>query len=280
MLKIMLVATITLFFTISVRAQETANTRAAARGSSSVAIETKAQEANGSTEVATGTQLRGELVSAIDARKTKPGDEVKLRVIEPVMVGGKRVINKGAMLLGRVTEATKAEGKQGVSQVKLAFNELRHKDVTLPFSATLEQITRANVQGNVGDDAMMQSSSRSTTRSSTQSGAGGGLLGGAGGTVNNTLGGIVGGVTDTTSGTVNIVTGTSRQTLGQVIAVSSDTVSTTADNASGLIRISSDTNAQAEGNSTLSLTGRDVKIEKGAVFLLRTEKALAITAQR
>lgn len=276
MLRIILIVTVVSLLIVATSAQEKAGTKASVRGSSNVTAETKGT--GNSTEIASGTQVSAELISAIDAHKAKPGDEVKLRVIKPVTVGGKRVINKGAVLLGRVTEATKAEGKQGVSQVRLAFNELRHRDVTLPFSATLQQITRANIQSNLDDDATMQTSTRSTTRASAQSS--GGLLGGVGGTVNNTLGGVVGGVTDTTLSTVSNVAGTSRQTLGQVIAVSSDTVNTTAGKASGLILISSETSAQSQSSSTLSATGRDVKIEKGAVFLLRTDKALAITAQR
>ncbi len=280
MIRTVLVMTVISFFVVSASAQEKAGIQATTRGSANVAAETNRQGSENSTVLMTGTQLSAELLSTIDASKIKPGDEVKLRVTKPVMVGGKRVINKGATLLGRVTEATKAEGKQDVSQVKLVFDEIRNKDVTVPFSATLEQITKATVQSSLDDGSMIQSSgtASSNTRASAQSG--GGLLGGVTGTVGNTIGGVTGGVTDTASSTVGGVASTSRQALGQVIAVSSDTVNTTAGKASGLISISSETSAQAESSSTLSLTGRNVKIDKGAVFLLRTDKSLAMRASR
>ncbi|HEX4945747.1 MAG TPA: hypothetical protein VFZ34_03760 [Blastocatellia bacterium] len=278
MIRTGLVITVIALSVMSASAQE--KTATSTRSSADAIAGTRVQRTDQTTELAAGTQLSAELLSTIDASKAKPGDEVKLRLIKPVMEGQKRLFNKGTILLGHITEATKAEGKQGVSQVRVVFNEIRNKDVSLPFSATLEQITKANLQGDLGDDAMLRSSSSasSSSRASAQSNAG--LLGGVTGTVGNTVGGVVGGVTDTTSQTVSSVAGTTRQGVGQVLAVSSNTVNTATGKASGLILISSETNAQTESSSMLSLTGRNMKIEKGALFLLRTDKSLAVTANR
>jgi len=60
------------------------------------------------------------------------------------------------------------------------------------------------------------------------------------------------------------------QVPGQVIATANGATA----NAKGLIAITSTSNAEASGNSTLSLTGKNVKVEQGAVFLLRTDKSL------
>jgi hypothetical protein len=96
------------------------------------------------------------------------------------------------------------------------------------------------------------------------------LLGGVTGAVNNTVGGVVG----ATTGAVGGVVDTTGQVTGKVIATSSQTVNGAAANAKGLIAITSTSSAEAGGSSTLSLTGKNMKIEQGSVFSLRTDKSL------
>ena len=237
-----------------------------------------------SAALETGAQLSAELLSTLDARKARPGDEFKMRTLKPVLVGGKQAIGKGSVLTGHVVGAAQAEGKKGVSQLKLSFDQLTNKNLTLPFSATIEQITQASVAGQtqVGDlsaqseTGVAATSRTSTSRSSSGSAGSGGLLGGVTGAVGNTVGGVVGTTTETVNGTVNGVTSVAHQATGNVIATTSETLN----NTKGLIAISSESRAEASGNSTLSLTGKDVRIEKGAVFLLRTDKSLNLGANQ
>jgi hypothetical protein len=84
----------------------------------------------------------------------------------------------------------------------------------------------------------------------------------------------VGGVVGATTGAVGGVVDTTGQVTGQVIATSSQTVNGAAANAKGLIAITSTSSAEASGSSTLSLTGKNMKIEQGSVFSLRTDKSL------
>lgn len=261
-----------------------AQDRASAKTSAQNNAQANATSDQGSITLDSGTQLSAELLSSLDASKVKPGDEFKLRTIKPVMANGKRVINKGATLIGRVAEVTKAEGKSGLSQIKMTFDQLRNQNLTIPFSATLEQVTQVslNNQSSLGDvDSMVQSSGSARTQTST-SRSGGGLLGGATGIV----GGTVGTVTNTTNNTVGAVgstVNTAGQQVGRVVASTSQTAGQTAAGASqipGLISISSETSADASASSTLSLTGRNVHIDKGAVFTLRTDKQVNISSNK
>lgn len=290
--KPILIFTMALLLAVSASAQDRAKARGAAQAESKTEAQANTQSPAGSATLASGTQLSAELLTTLDAKQAKPGDEFRLRVLKPVVADGRRVVDKGATLVGRVTESTRAEGKQGVSQLKLAFDQLRNKNLTRPFSATIEQITNAAASSQSQIDEMGASTeTRGSTSSQTSAagGSGGGLLGGVTGGVTGAVGNTVGGVVRTTGSTVgtggNTVGGVAQgtqQTLGQVIATSSDTLnSTTASTgqATRMISISSSSNAEASGSSTLSLTGRNVRIEKGAVFLLRTDKSLDATAK-
>ncbi len=248
-------------------AKENAQSSAQARGASDAAMLTA------------GIQMSAELLTQLDAKKAKPGDEFKLRTVKPVMVGGKRVVNKGTLLVGRIAEVTKAEGKRGTSQMKLTFDEIRNKDLTVPFSATLEQVTQVALRNEVSsDDLSVMTQSSGSAHSQTRA-SGGSLLGG----VTNTVGSTVGTVTNTATGTVASATDMTEQTLGRVIASSSGAISNTASMAgkgTGLIAISSNTSAEAGASSTLSLTGKDVRIEKGAIFTLRTDKSVKVSGRK
>jgi len=271
-----------LFFAVNVLACSLALAQESARGSASARGKAKAeaQTADQAIILDSGTQLSAELLAAIEAGKAKPGDEFKLRTLKPVTVGGKELIAKGSTLTGRVVESARAEGKGGVSRLKLSFDQLRNKNLTAPFSATIEQITQVSIssQSQIGDlgapTEAVGAGARSRPAASGRSN--GGLLGGVTGAVNNTVGGVVGATTDAVGGVVD----TTSQAAGNVIAASSQTVNGAAANAKGLIAITSTSGVEASGSSTLTLTGKNMRIEKGSVFHLRTDKSLNINASK
>ncbi len=287
MKQFILFIVMTLFVCSSVLAQDRARVKGSAEGKSQTNAQASNQSSNESMMLDSGTQLSAELLTTLDAKKAKPGDEFKARTLKPVIAGGNQVIAKGSVLTGHVLEATQAEGKNGVSQLKLSFDQLQNKKLSMPFSATIEQITQiaVNQQAQLDDMSSIDMSGSSNSRTRTSSGgSGGGLLGGVTGTVGNTVGGVVGTTTGAVGSTVGGVTTTTQQTLGNVIAVSSDTLNSSAGAAKGMISITSDSSAQASGeasgNSTLSLTGRNIKVEKGAVLMLRTDKSMNVAASK
>ncbi len=273
--------------TLLVSSSALSQDRARMKGSAQADGQAQAQKSDQSLMLDAGTQLSAELLTTLDAKKAKPGDEFKMRTLKPIVVEGKQVISKGAVLTGQVIETSQAEGKNGVSHLKLGFNQLQNKNLTMPFSATIQQITRATIdsQAQANDMATAETNVMTSSRS-TASGRsnGGGLLGGATGAVVGTVGSAIGTTTSTVNDTVgNVATGV-QQTSGSVVAISSETLNSTSANAQGLISITSETSAetsgQANGNSMLSLAGRNVKVEKGAVFLLRTDKSMTIASNK
>jgi hypothetical protein len=275
MKRLVLFLALTVLVCPSVLAQGSARGSASARGGAKA----EAQNVNHTVILDSGAQLSAELLATIEAGKAKPGDEFKMRTLKPVIVGGKEVIAKGSTLTGHVVESTKAQGKEGASQLQLCFDQLRNKNLTTPFSATIEQITRVSInsQSQIDDlgssaGAGANAAGAARPRTSSSGSSNGGLLGGVTGAVNNTVGGAVG----ATTGAVGGVVDTTGQVTGQVIATSSQTVNSAAAHAKGLIAITSTSSAEAGGSSTLSLTGKNMKIEQGSVFSLRTDKSLNI----
>jgi hypothetical protein len=266
-----------LFFAVTVLVCSSALAQGSARGAASArgGAKAEAQNSNQTVFLDSGAQLSAELLATIEAGKAKPGDEFKMRTLKPVVVGGKEMIAKGSVLTGHVVESAKAQGKEGPSRLQLCFDQLRNKNLTMPLSATIEQITQVSVNSQSQIDDLGASSGAggaganaggaTRSRTSTSGGSGGGLLGGVTGTVNNTVGGVV--------GATGQVTG---QAPGQVIATANGATA----NAKGLIAITSTSSAEASGNSTLSLNGKNVKVEKGAVFLLRTDKSLNLATDQ
>jgi hypothetical protein len=275
MKRLVLSFAVTALVCSSALAQGSAKGAASARGGAKA----EAQNANQTVILDSGAQLSAELLATLDAGKAKPGDEFKMRTLKPVIVGGKEVIAKGSVLTGHVVESTMSQGKDRASQLQLCFDQMRNKNLTMPLSATIEQITQVSVNSQSQIDDLGASSGTGAnaggaarSRTPASGGSGGGLLGGVTGTVNNTVGGVVG----ATTGAVGGVVDATGQVTGQVIATANGATA----NAKGLIAITSTTSAEASGNSTLSLTGKNVKVEKGAVFLLRTDKSLNLATDQ
>ena len=80
-------------------AQETSTT-----GSASARSATSASANGKAINLQSGTQLAAQLQSTLDVRKAKVGDQVVLKTTEAIKTGGRTVVNKGARLIGRVTE--------------------------------------------------------------------------------------------------------------------------------------------------------------------------------
>jgi hypothetical protein len=277
MKRLVLSFAVTALVCSSALAQGSAKGAASARGGAKA----EAQNANQAAVLDSGAQLSAELLATLEAGKAKPGDEFKMRTLKPVIVGGKEMIAKGSTLTGHVVESAKAQGKEGASRLQLCFDQLRNKNLTMPISATIEQITQVSVNSQIDDlgtssGAGADAGGAARSRTSASGGSGGGLLGGVTGTVNNTVGGVVGATTGAVGGVVDATGQATGHVTGQVIATANGATAS----AKGLIAITSTSSAEASGNSTLSLNGKNVKVEKGAVFLLRTDKSLNLTTDQ
>ena len=238
-------------------AQETGTT-----GSASATSATSSSVNGKAINLQSGTRITAQLQNTLDVRKARVGDQVVLKTTEAIKANGRTIVNKGARLKGRVTEVSQRTRANGESSVRLVFDQLESGSLETPINATITSITQAATRTRINDEGVSSNTrARSTTTARSSSGSGnGGLLGG--------VGGAVGGVLNTTTRTTGEVVGGTTGAVG-------GTVNDVAGNVGG-IRISQSTDASVEGGSTLSLTGDNLRLEKGTSFGLRLNQATSI----
>jgi hypothetical protein len=235
------------------------------RGNASASNETSAQKRGQQIDLQSGTQLAAQLAGTLDARNAKPGDRVMLKTTQAVKQNGQVVIQKGARLIGHVTDVQQQTKSTGESHIGLLFDRLRSGSTEIPITASILSITQTRTRAQTDNtametDTMAQSSTSARSSSSAQrSGGGGGLLGGVGNTV--------GGVVNTTTSTVGNVAGSTTNAVGSTVGATTSTAGNLTGSLSGL-QITQSGSASAEGGSTLSLTGRNLRLESGTTFNL------------
>ena len=217
-------------------------------------------DAKDSPLVLAGTNLEAELQSMIDVRKSNVGDQVVLKTTKAIKQNGEVVVPKGANLIGRITEVKRKTKDDASSRVGMVFDRIKGKNLDMPVNASVIGIVTANATAAAGDlfssDLSGSGSASGTTSAGRSSGGGGGGL----------LGGVapaVGGLVNTTTSTVGNVAGTAVSTVGGTAGTVGRTVN-------GL-QISQSASGSANGSSSISARGKDVKVEKGATFQLRLD---------
>lgn len=243
MRNLMLMIVLTALCAGTALAQE-ARTVGSAEASSSASLRRKDRNLN----IASGTRLAAELENTLDVRRARVGDRVVLKTTEAIKENGSTVVKKGSRLIGRVTDVQQRGSGRAESSVSLLFDRLESGSLSTPITATINSITQARARSDYDNnrtstDADLRSSS--SARTTQQQRSGGGLLGG----VTNSVGGVL----DTT-----------RQTVGSTVNATGQTVGNTV----GAIRIEQSVGADVEGGTTLSLTGDNLRLEKGATFRL------------
>ena len=238
-------------------AQKT-KTQANANASNETSAEAKGRQIN----LQSATQIAAQLQGALDAKHAKVGDRVVLKTTQAVKENGEVIIPKGAQLFGHVTDVQQQTKSSGESHIGLLFDQLRSGSSQIPITASIISITqaRSNAQANnAGIESDTMAASSTSARSSRSSSGNGGLLGGVGNTV--------GGVVNTTTNTVGNVAGSTTNAVGSTVGATTNTAGSLTGSLSGL-QITQSTGASAEGGSTLSLTGKNLRLDSGATFQL------------
>ena len=236
---------------LTVASAQESHTRARTTASSRSSVN---QGDNGNLQIASGTSLAAQLENTLDVKKARVGDRVVLKTTEAIKANGQVVAKKGARLVGHVTEVQQRTKANAESRIGLVFDQLESGSLATPITATITSITQTNARAHASDDDFGADSDMRSTTSARSSGgsSSGGLLGGATGAV--------GGVLDTTTRvTGDVVSGTTGAVGGATNSVGRTV--------SGL-RISEGASATAEGGSTLSLTGNNLRLEKNTTFRL------------
>ncbi|HKZ76702.1 MAG TPA: hypothetical protein VJ124_00155 [Pyrinomonadaceae bacterium] len=256
-------AVLTLSCALATPAQQ-AETQSTASGSNQTSAVTRPAD---SISIESGTRLAAELQKSIDTRNARVGDQVVLKTTESLKSEGRTIVNKGARLIGHITEIERKTAKSPASRLSMVFDRLQNGPLTVPITASIVSLThaRANSQASGEDLFQANASSSSSTmqRTSASRPPGGGLLGGAAGTV--------GGVVGTTSSSVGNV-------VGGTVATAGSGLNSTAEGLGGApsglghtlnrIQISESSSTSAGGESTLSLQGKNLRLEQGTRFNL------------
>jgi hypothetical protein len=244
--------------------------QAETRGSATANNDTSVKKQGRQIDLQSGTQIAAQLENTLDARRAKPGDRVVLKTIQAVKQEGHVVVPKGAQLIGHVTDVQQQTKSNAESSIGIVIDRLRTGSTETPITASILAITqaRSRAQSSNNDlfesDTMAQSSSTARSNTSASSGQrGGGLLGGVGSTA--------GGVVNTTTSTVGNVAGSTSNAVGNTVGATTSTAASTTGNLAGSLKglqITQSSSASAEGGSTLSLTGRNLRLESGTSFNL------------
>ena len=233
-------------------------------GSTQTSNRTTAQKQGRQIDLQSDTQLAAQLQNALDTRHAKVGDRVILKTTQAVKQNGQVVIQKGAQLIGHVTDVQPQTKSNGESHLAMVFDRLRSGSIEVPISASILSVTqaRAHAQSNnssIDSDLMGQSSASTRSSSAGRTSSGGGLLGGVGNTV--------GGAVNTTTSTVGNVAGTTTSAAGSTVGATTNTAGNLTGSLRGL-NITQSSGASAQGGSTLSLTGGNLRLESGTTFNL------------
>jgi hypothetical protein len=246
-----ILATSLVLICISHGYSQTAQTRA--RTSSSSEVGASANGAGKTVNIASGTRLAGELQNTIDVRKAKVGDEVALKTTQAIKSEGRTIVNKGARLIGRVTEVSEKTEAHGESRVGIMFDRLESGSLEVPIAASIATVSKSHANASINDQAASGIDAGGSSSASTRPSG-------------NVVGGVVGGVTNavnTTSTATSDVLGGATTAVGRSL---------------GRIQISESADASASGGSVLSLRGENLRVEKGTTFtLVLTQAASAGT---
>ena len=221
--------------------------------------ETSAEARGRQINLQSATQIAAQLQGTLDAKHAKAGDRVVLKTTQAVKENGEVIVPKGAQLIGHVTDVQQQTKSSGESRIGLVFDQLRSGSSQIPITASIISITQARSAARANNDGMESDTMTRSSTSARSSSGNGGVLGGVGNTV--------GGVVNTTTNTVGNVAGSTTNAVGSTVGATSNTAGNLTGSLSGL-QITPSTSASAEGGSTLSLTGGNLRLDSGATFQL------------
>jgi hypothetical protein len=260
-------------------AQSPANVSGMSSSTVSPSTATAATAGNNFASLPSGTKIDASLATSLDARWSRPGDDVEVRTEEDIKEDGKVVLKKGTHLVGHVTEAQMRAGKQTQSQLGIVFDRAVLKDgEEVPFSASIQALASAQPATPSGaDDSMAAGGGIAAARGSAR---GDGLAGGAsstaGATTTASTSATAGALINTSTsiplnagGTPNAATRSSGAVGGLTAAGRLAPSSSGVFGLEGL-SIDSASTMTAQGTTTIVSTTRNIHLDSGTQLLLRT----------
>jgi hypothetical protein len=245
-----------------------------------------AKSGNGNHELVAGTTFNAALVTAVDSKRTKPGDEVTARTTENVRSEGKTVLPKGTKLIGRVTRSSARAKGDTESSVGIAFDRAILKSgQEIPLNLVIQALASSQAAASAGTGDMDMMADAGASMNASGAGRSRGVLGAAGSTVGSTA-------------------GTATNTAGQVGATGDAALNSSLHSAAGLVgssptigglnasgQLSSNSrgvfnlnglslNSSVDGQtqaSVITSAGKSVHLDSGTRMLLVTGAAASTT---
>lgn len=241
-----------------------------AQASGQAASETAAQAGKSGAAIESGTKISAELITAVDSRSAKPGQEVVARVTKDVKQKGKAVIHKGDRLVGTVQSVEANAAADAGSRLAVTFDRLVQGESTSQLSTVLSAVVstpreqRERMQEPAPTPAPMPAPSGGGS-------GGGGLVGG----VTSTVGSTVGATTSAVGGVGSAVGATTQSAVGATAGAGLATPAR-------LIRLDSQASAEgsASSNSMLSTRQGHLFLESGTQMQFRVASQTQAEAKK
>jgi hypothetical protein len=254
-------------------AQASANGSAAQSSSTSAS----ANPGNAAANISDGTKINAALATSLDAKRSKPGDQVEARVQDDVKQDGRVVLKKGTHFVGHVAQAQARANGQAQSQLGIVFDHAVLKNgQEIPLNASIQALASAQSAATAGagaDDMMAAGSGSGMGAVQGTARSGGGLVGGA----TSTAGGAAGATTGTVMNTSSTLSSTAGGTLNTATRSSGAVGGLTstgrlASNSSGVfglegVSLDSAASSATQGSMIVSST-KNVHLDSGTQLLL------------
>jgi hypothetical protein len=263
--------------------QNSAQSSASGSASASNSAEASSQAGDASLNLSSDTPIQATLLTAVDAKHSKPGDQVIARTTEDVKQDGHVVLRKGTKLVGHVTEAQARSKSNAESAVGVAFdNAVMKGGQQTPMHLNIQALAAASNQTAASlsnDDAMLASGG--SVAGSGRAGGGGGLLRGTGGAVGGATSGagavagnagqVANGAAGATAHTATSAAGTAAGTTGGLNAAGQ--LSSDSRGVFGLqgLNLNAAASSATQG-SVVTSTSRNVHLDSGTQMVLQVAK--------
>jgi hypothetical protein len=262
----------------SAQSQASAGTNKAGAQTSSNGMASNSSSANAgnnSASISNGSKINATLANSLDAKKSKPGDQVEARATEDVKQDGKVVLKKGTRLIGHVTQAQARANGQTQSQLGIMFDHAVLKNgQQMPFNASIQALAAAqSATAASADTDNITASGGGMAQGSARSGSG--LAGGAASTAGATAGAASGTVMNTASSVPSAAGGSLNSATRSTGAVGGLTSTGRLEsNSSGVFGLEGLSLNSAASNATqgslIVSTTKNVHLESGTQLLLQT----------
>jgi hypothetical protein len=246
-------------------------------GSASNSNSASGQAGPASLNLDDGSTMNAQLLTSLDAKKSKPGDRVVARTTQDVKQNGQVVLRKGTRLTGHVTQAqARGEGNADSSLGLMFENAVLKNGQDAPIHVAIQALAAAETATSaaMADDQIMSSGSGAGSIAGSGRAPGGGLLGGVGSTAGGTVGAAgssVGNVGNTANGALNTTTHTAASATGNAGGLNAaGMLSSTSTGVFGLQGLNLNSNlSDVTQGSVVTSSSRNVHLSSGTQMLLR-----------